>query len=165
MAGDARAGRRRAALGSAQAELYAAEDEAIDRLGIHWSRLADAQRYVDELLGSGWFGERWPHFLRCVVERRGRGSTWSCCHPLDRAGAGGRPTEGVILIADGGLRQPVVLHELAHLLSPRDAGHGVPFAETQLALVRREMGFFAFADYFHALRRRPPFGALREPAA
>jgi len=152
-------------LGFHQERLYAAEAETIAGLGLRWGRLPDARAYVSGLIESEWFGERWPHFLRCDVERRGSGSVWSTCHRLDDDGPGGRPTEGIILVADGALLQPVVLHELAHLLVAPDAGHGPDFAETLLTLVRREMGFFAFAALYHALRRREGFQNIREGVA
>ena len=151
-------------LGAHQADLYAAEHEAIAGAGLRWERLSDAQRYVDRLVASAWFAARWPHLLRCAVERRGSGSVWSLAHGLDADGPGRRPTEGVVLVADGELRQAVVLHELAHLVSPPDAGHGPEFARTHLALVRHEMGFFAFADYRRALRRRPAFAGVDDDA-
>ncbi len=149
-------------LGTRQAELYAAEADTIDTWGMRWSRVDDAQAYLDGLVGSAWFFARWPHFVRGVVRRRGRGSTWSTNAGLDADGPGGRPTEGVVLLADGALRQSTLLHELAHLLADPAAGHGPAFAETLLTLVRHEMGFFAFAEYFHALRRRDAFAAVRE---
>jgi putative metallohydrolase (TIGR04338 family) len=151
-----------ARLGARQAELYAAEAEAIESLGLSWARLAGAQRYVDGLICSEWFFERWPHFVRCTVERRGSGATWSTSQALDADGPSGCPTEGVLLLAPGCLRQPVVLHELAHLLAPPGVGHGPPFAETLLTLVRHEMGFVAFAELYHALRRRDGFASIRE---
>ncbi len=151
-------------LGPQQAALYAAEAASIDGLGIVWRRLGDAQLAVDGLVGSAWFAERWPHFVRAVVERRGRGATWSTCNPLDTAGPGGRPTEGVILVA-GALRQPTVLHELTHLLLPRGAGHGRDFAEAMLALVRHEMGFVAYVEYLYALRGHEPFRAIGQDRA
>jgi len=151
---------RTTALGSRQAALYAAEAEAIDGLGVRWSRGADVQAYVDGLLESAWFFERWPHFLCCTVERRGSGARWSTCHALDDSGPGGSATEGVLLLAS--LTQPVVLHELAHLLVPPGAGHGPAYAETLLTLVRHEMGFPAFAALYAALRRHEGFGEIRE---
>lgn len=147
-------------LAPAQADLYAAEHATIDALGIRWDRLRDAQADLNRLLESDWFVERWPHFVRCTLERRGRGASWSCNQPLDAAGPDGSPTEGVILVADRRPRQPVILHELAHLLSPPGTAHGLAFARTQLDLVRHEMGFFAYADYFNELRRRPAFTDL-----
>lgn len=151
-----------AALGAHQAALYAAETETIDGLGLLWRRRHEAQAYLDRLVESAWFFERWPHFVRGTISRRGSGSVWSTCQHLDAGGPGGRATEGVILVADGALTQPVVLHELAHLLLPAHAGHSPPFAETLLTLVRHEMGFVAFADYYHALRRTECFSAIRE---
>jgi hypothetical protein len=153
---------RRPALSATQAALYAAEARALDHVGVRWRRLGDAQAYLDTLLGSGWFFRRWPTLLRCTIERRGSNSVWSTCHQLDRDGPGGTATEGVILVADGSLTQPVVLHELAHLLTVPAAGHGPAFAETLLTLVRHEMGFFAFADYYETLRRTDGFRLIRQ---
>lgn len=141
-------------LGPAQSDVYAAEREALDGRGTRWRRLRDAQAYVDAVVGSPWFGERWPHFVHCAVERRGSGSVYSTNDPLDVMGPEGRPLEGVVLLADRSLRQEVVLHELAHLLAPPGCGHGAPFIEVHLELVRREMGFFAWADYRSALAAR-----------
>jgi len=149
-------------LGACQEQLYAAEAETISELGLRWKHVADVRAYLDGLVESEWFAERWPHFVRCTAERRGSGSVWSTCQRLDEDGPGGRATEGTVMLADGALAQPVVLHELAHLLLPPDAGHGPEFAETLLTLVRREMGFFAFAAYYHALRRREGFEDIRQ---
>ena len=151
-------------LGARQAALYAAEAESIEGLGVTWARLADAQRDLDRLVGSAWFAERWPHFARATIERRGRGAVWSLGLAVDHAGPRATPSEGVILVA-GPLRQPVVLHELAHLLVPGGEGHGPQFAETLLTLVRAEMGFPAFAELYYALRRRAPFARINETVA
>jgi putative metallohydrolase (TIGR04338 family) len=149
-------------LGACQEVLYAAEAETIGDLGVRWPRISDVRLYLERLVESEWFAQRWPHFVRCDVERRGSGSVWSTCHRLDDDGPDGRATEGVVLLADGALIQPVVLHELAHLLLPMDSGHGPDFAETLLTLVRGEMGFFAFAALYHALRRREGFQHIRQ---
>lgn len=144
----------RARLGAVQSDVYAAEHEALSGRGVQWRRVRDAQAYVDDLVASPWFVERWPHFVRCAVERRGSGSVYSTNDALDRCGPGGAPTEGAVLLADGCLCQEVVLHELAHLLAPPDCGHGPEFLAVQTELVRREMGFFAFVEYREALARR-----------
>ena len=144
----------RTRLGTWQAEVYAAEHEALSGRGRRWARVRDAQAYVDALVGSPWFTERWPHFVRCAVERRGSGSVYSTNAVLDRRRVDGAPTEGAVLMADGCLCQEVVLHELAHLLAPPDSGHGPEFLAVQTELVRREMGFYAFVEYREALARR-----------
>ena len=141
-------------LGAWQADVYAAEREALEGHGARWRRIRDAQAYADGLVGSDWFSGRWPHFLHCRVVRRGSGSVYSTNDALDDHGPDGRPTEGVVLLADGSVRQEVLLHELAHLLAPPDCGHGAPFVDVQLELVRHEMGFYAFTDYRAALRAR-----------
>jgi putative metallohydrolase (TIGR04338 family) len=156
-----RGGLRTRRLGTHQAELYAAEAMTIAEAGRRWSRIRDAQRYLDDLIDGEWFTSRWPDLLGCTVERRGSGSVWSTCQRLDTDGADDRPTEGVILVADGALTQPVMLHELAHLLVPPDAGHGPVFAGVLLSLVRHEMGFFAYAEFLHALRLSDTFSGLQ----
>ena len=144
----------RAKLGTWQSAVYSAEHEALSGRGIRWRRVRDAQAYVDDLVASPWFAERWPHFLRCAIERRGSGSVYSTNDALDHRGPGGAPTEGAVLLSDGSLCQEVVLHELAHLLAPPECGHGPEFLAVQTELVRREMGFFAFVEYREALARR-----------
>lgn len=141
-----------------QARLYAAESEAIAHLGIVWRRAPQAQEYLDGLVRSPWFAERWEHFVSCRVLRRSSGSRWSAAAPLDQDGPGGRPTAGVIGLAPGSLRQPVLLHELAHLLAPPRSGHGPELAAVHLDLVRAEMGFFAYAAYRRALLARGALG-------
>ena len=144
-------------LGPRQAALYQAESSALAGVGVRWRRVAEAQHYVGCLVEGEWFSARWPHLVRCVVERRGSGSRWSTYQALDHDGPAGAPTEGVLLLAPDGLDQPTVLHELAHLVEPPPGGHDVAFAETLLALVRHEMGFFAYADLRRALRATEPF--------
>lgn len=143
-----------ARLGTWQAEVYAAEHEALSGRGRRWRRVRDAQEYVDALVASPWFTGRWPHFVRCAVERRGSGSVYSTNAVLDRRTVDGAPTEGAVLMADGSLCQEVLLHELAHLLAPPDSGHGPEFLAVQTELVRGEMGFYAFVEYREALARR-----------
>jgi hypothetical protein len=139
-------------LGTAQAAVYAAEAEALAGLGRQWRRLQEAQAYVDHLVDSSWFGERWPAFVSCLVRRRGSGAVWSCAAALEDA----EGVEGLVLLAPGHLGQSVLLHELAHLLAGADQGHSCAFVGIQLELVRHEMGFPAWADYRRALRRRWP---------
>jgi putative metallohydrolase (TIGR04338 family) len=147
-------------LGAHQAQLYAAEAATIAAAGRRWTRLRDAQAYLDGLIESAWFATRWPCLLRCTIERRGSGSVWSTCQRLGPTGSEDFPAEAVILVADGALTQPVVLHELAHLLAPPGAGHGPVFADVLLTLVRHEMGFFAYAEFLHALQEAEGFGQL-----
>ena len=145
------------ALGTWQAAVYAAEAASVDRLGRRWAERSQAQGFLDRLSGSEWFAARWPWLLRCTIERRGSGAVWSTYHPLDADGPRGCASEGVLLIAGAPLLEPVILHELAHLLLPPGSDHGPAFARTMLTLVRREMGFFAYADFLAALQAAGPF--------
>lgn len=152
-------------LGERQAGLYAAETAALGDRGLRWPSVRDVRRYVDGLVASDWFAARWPHLVAVSLERRGRGSVWSTCRALDGEGPGGRPTEAVVLLADGALVQHVVLHELAHLLGNPGAGHDRDFAALHLALVRHEMGFFAYAAYRRALWTVPGLAGVDDPEA
>ena len=130
--------------------------------GRRWRKVIDIQADVDGVLESEWFGQRWPHLLRCAIERRSSGARWSTFQGLDADGPDGRATEGVLLIAPAGLDQLTVLHELAHLVLPPGVGHCVEFAETLLAMVRHEMGFFAYAELRQALRSTAPFANVED---
>ena len=141
----------RSRLSATQAAVYAAEAATISRCGRKWSNVRGAQSYVDELVTSPWFFDRWPFLVRVTIERRGSGARWSTFHALDTGGPGERPTEGVLLLAGPGYRQATVLHELAHLLAPPGVGHGPEFTEVLLELVRQEMGFFAYTELRAAL--------------
>lgn len=140
-------------LGRKQADLYAAEHAALDNHGLRWKRLADAQVYLQAVLNRDWFFDEWPGFLDGRIERRGSGSRWSTCE--------NHPGGGTILVADGSLDQPTILHELAHLLNP-DSGHDEQFVATLLYLVHQEMGFNVYVEFLHALRARPSFKNIRE---
>ena len=83
----------------AQEALYAAEADSVDRHGIVWRRVADAQRAVDALVGSAWFGDA-VAALRPGHGRaaRRRGAVWSTHQrprhrraPEGRRHRGGRP--------------------------------------------------------------------------
>ena len=148
-----------ARLGVCQAGVYAAEAETIAAGGRRWRSTREAQEYVDGLLRSDWLAERWPELAEVTVQRRGSGARWSVAVPEETSAASGACRSGRLLIA-GPLVQPVLLHELAHLLVHPDDTHGTEFARTHLALVRREMGFPAFAEYREALRRVPALTGL-----
>lgn len=123
-----------------QLALYAAEDAALTGRGILFSGLAEAQRYADRLVASDWWGERWPQVDRVAVGRS-RSRRWDGYTVL---------APGVPEIRLSSLRQRVLLHELAHAVTP-GAGHGPPFVAAYLALVRREMGFHAYGALLHEL--------------
>lgn len=131
-------------LGEQQEALYLVEHETISDLGRRWDRVSEAQVYLSALVNTDWFFNMWPHVLEVRVERRGSGSRWSTCQRW--------PGGGSILVADGALRQPTVLHELAHLLNPPDEGHGDLFARTLLTLLHLEMGLVAYTEFLYGLR-------------
>ena len=149
-------------LGVVQAAVYAAEEEALAGAGIWWRRVAEAQRYADQLVDRAWFAARWPHFGRLQVQRRSSGARYSTCTALEgpEAAPGGPATEALVLLAPGHLTQAVLLHELAHVLAVDDGGHGRRFLATQLELVRHEMGIEVWAGYRAALARQPELADL-----
>ena len=131
----------RVRLGRRQAAHYRAEGAALAALGMRWSTIAEVRRYVDGILATQWFETFWPDVLYVHVERS-RDLQWSCATRM-----GG---DGVIVL--GRLVQPSVLHELAHVCSPPDEGHGECFASNLLVFVRKEMGFHAYGTLLHHLR-------------
>ena len=126
-----------------QQAVYAAEDAALDSAGRSFRHLGEARAYVAELVGSDWWADRWPHVetIPVAATRSGRVAGYA----VD--GSGG------IHLAGRGLREPVVLHEIAHVVTP-GAGHGPAFVAALLALVRERLGFHAYGALRAELRRR-----------
>jgi len=60
---------------------------------------------------------------------------------------------GEIRLGGGSLRESVVLHEIAHVVSP-GAGHGPAFVAGLLTLVRERLGFHSYGALLTELRRR-----------
>lgn len=135
-----------------QAALYAAE-KVLSHQARRFTDIRQVRTYVDGLVGSEWFYERWPELEVVTVHRRSSGATWSI------AAEHGHECGEIFLTS---LDIATILHELAHLCTPDDPGHGVSFAEAFLTLVRHEMGFFAWADLYQALRSTEPFQYVRE---
>ena len=69
----------------------------------------------------------------------------------------GYAVEGTGEIRVGTLREPVVLHEVAHVVTP-GAGHGPAFVDALLALVRERLGFHAYGALLGELRGRNVVG-------
>lgn len=106
---------------------WAVRGENVSKLAQqHLGTIEGCQRYVDEVQAYAWFQRRWPK-QKLNVER-GRGSNAS-------------PWASRIRLAKWGQNEFVVLHELAHILTPtRYAWHGPEFAGVLLFLVERMMG-------------------------
>jgi len=122
-----------------QLEVYRAEDAALAGRGRAFRGPAEAQRYVDALVASDWWGGRWPEIDRVAVGRS-RSRRWD-----------GYAVAGEHEIRLASREEPVLLHELAHLVTPGD-GHGEAFAAALLDLVRHQMGFHAYGALRHELR-------------
>lgn len=141
-------------LGVAQAAMYSAE-KVLHLQGRAWARLSDVQVYVDSLIDTDWFFENFPEVMTVSLSRCR--SRWSLAGALCEGG-------GDIFIGAGGMTQPVILHELAHLCTPETVGHGPQFAQVYLKLVRHEMGFLAYSDLLNALKATEPFAELKVSA-
>jgi putative metallohydrolase (TIGR04338 family) len=107
--------------------------------------LREVRAYVDELVGSDWWADRWPH-IEAIPVARTRSGRFS-----------GYAVDGSGEIRVGILREAVVLHEVAHVVSP-GAGHGPAFVDALLALVRERLGFHAYGVLLAELRRRDVVG-------
>lgn len=123
-----------------QLAMYAAEDAALAGWGRVFGNVTEARSYTDRLMAGDWWAQRWPHVDRVVVGR-------SRSRRLDGYTMA---TPGAPEIRLSSLRQAVLLHELAHAVTP-GAGHGPRFVDAYLALVRREMGFHAYGALRHQL--------------
>ena len=128
-----------------QLSVYAGEDVALAGAGRKFRDLGEVRAYLDELIGTDWWADRWPH-VEAIPVARTRSGRFS-----------GYAVEGTGEIRVGTLREPLVLHEVAHVVTP-GAGHGPAFVEALLALVRERLGFHAYGALLAELRQRHVVG-------
>jgi putative metallohydrolase (TIGR04338 family) len=128
-----------------QLSVYASEDAALAATGKEFRDLRQVRAYLDDLIGSDWWADRWPH-VEAIPVARTRSGRFS-----------GYAVDGTGEIRVGSLREPVVLHEVAHVLTP-GSGHGPAFVDALLALVRERLGFHAYGALLAELRRRHVVG-------
>ena len=131
-----------------QLSIYAAEEATLGAAGRVFQDLGEVRAYVDELIASDWWADRWPHIEAIPVARTRSG----------RFGGYVVETSGEIRLAD--LREPVVLHEIAHIVTP-GAGHGPAFVASLVALVRERLGFHSYGALLAEFRRREVVGRER----
>ena len=125
--------------------VYASEDAALAGAGREFRDLGEVRTYVADLVASDWWADRWPHIEAIPVAR-------TCSGRFS-----GYAVEGSGEIRVGRLIEPVVLHEVAHVVAP-GAGHGPAFVEALLALVRERLGFPAYGALLAELRQRDVVG-------
>lgn len=124
-----------------QHRIYEGEEAALGDAGRVFRDLREVRGYVAELLASDWWADRWPH-IDAIPVARTRSERFS-----------GYAVEGTGEIRLRSLREPVVLHEIAHVVTP-GAGHGPAFVSAFLALVRERLGFHAYGALLAELRLR-----------
>ena len=128
-----------------QLGVYASEEAALAGAGKEFRNLREVRAYVDDLIASDWWADRWPH-IEAIPVSRTRSGRFS-----------GYAVEGSGEIRLGSLTERVVLHEVAHVVTP-GAGHGPAFVDALLALVRDRLGFHAYGALLAELRQRHVVG-------
>jgi putative metallohydrolase (TIGR04338 family) len=131
-----------------QLRVYASEESALGEAGKVFRDLREVRGYLEDLVGSDWWGDRWPH-IEVIPVARTRSGRFS-----------GYALEGSGEIRVGSLREALVLHEVAHVVTP-SAGHGPAFVKALLALVRERLGFHAYGALLAELRQRDVVGGSR----
>lgn len=114
---------------SQKRKVYRAEDPV--GLGAHFSDIAQAQAYLDNLYDSTWFQDRFATTAKPdLIETWGGGSNY---------GQGG--LHAIRLSRKNHMYERILLHELAHaIVRPPHAGHGRLYAAVYADLVRYGMG-------------------------
>jgi hypothetical protein len=121
--------------------VYDSED-VIDKTTTVFKNVAEMQEFVDSILQARWFQSRWGRTRITVKDGRGR-----------RNACGGY---GVIKMPLWSRSRTVILHEVAHCLTPNHyAAHGPEFAGVFLFLVRQVMGAEAGAKLLESYRTKP----------
>ncbi|MCA1846964.1 MAG: hypothetical protein LC792_27965 [Actinobacteria bacterium] len=125
--------------------VYAGEDAALADAGRVFRDLREVRAYVEGLVASDWWADRWPHIDSIPVGR------------TRSARFGGYAVEGTGEIRLGSLRESVLLHEIAHVVTP-GGGHGPDFVDALLALVRERLGFPTYGALLAEFRGRGVVG-------
>lgn len=125
-----------------QEALYQAQSEVFPNWGRTFYVIAEITNYLENLLHTEWFFDQFGVCPAIQIKEWKDRNRWAAC--ASRA-------TFTLFFKQGPQAESNVLHELAHLLC-EDGGHGQCFADTQLKLVRQQMGFQAYAEYHHALR-------------
>lgn len=113
-----------------------AEDAVLAEIGPRLRRWTDVESFVDRVVSGPAWADRFPTApLEVSVVRRSRSATASLAVPAT----------STIAIRDGHWFPLVVLHELAHLVTPSPPPHGPRFAANELELVRLVCGIEAAA--------------------
>lgn len=128
-----------------QLSVYAGEEAALAGAGRVFRDLREVRAYLDDLIASDWWADRWPD-VEAIPVARTRSGRFS-----------GYAVGGTGEIRVGSLSEPVVLHEVAHVVTP-GSGHGPVFVDALLALVRERLGFHAYGALLAELRRRHVLG-------
>ena len=124
-----------------QHRIYEGEEAALGDAGRVFRDVRQVRAYVADLVAGDWWADRWPH-IEAIPVARTRSERFS-----------GYAVEETGEIRLRSLREPVVLHELAHVVTP-GAGHGPEFVAAFLALVRERLGFHAYGALLAELRHR-----------
>jgi putative metallohydrolase (TIGR04338 family) len=128
-----------------QISVYESEEAALAQAGRVFRHVGEVRAYISELLASDWWAERWPQ-IEAIPVSRSRSGRMS-----------GYAVDGTREIRLASLREPVVLHEIAHVVTP-GAGHGPVFVNALLALVRERLGFHSYGALLAEFRHRDVVG-------
>jgi putative metallohydrolase (TIGR04338 family) len=128
--------------------VYESEEAALSDAGRTFRHLGEVRTYLSELVASDWWADRWPQ-IEAIPVGRSRSGQMS-----------GYAVDGTTEIRLASLREPVVLHEIAHVVTP-GAGHGPAFVDALLALVRERLGFHSYGALLAEFRHRDVVGEVR----
>jgi putative metallohydrolase (TIGR04338 family) len=117
-----------------------------------WDEFLPVAHYIGSLMATEWFGRRWPTFRECrMIYRAGTRNA----HAGPKFSSSTGVHEGSMTLStwaiganqgkckEGG--EAVVLHELAHAITPKQHEHSPLWARTYLELVKFRMGAAAGA--------------------
>lgn len=140
--------------------VYEAEDTALPDGGRRFVRFAELTEWVRSAIADPWWEATFPGApVEVDVMRRSRGSTFSAAHVDRRADA------AVIWVREGSWNAVTVVHELAHVATPRTSAlrtatartaepHGAEYVGALLGLWRRHLGLHAYGALRSALAAR-----------
>lgn len=125
-----------------QEAVYTAQAEVFPFWGRVFQDIHEVEKYLSDIMNTTWYFETFGPQPSVKIKEWKDNNHWAGAADVKNF---------IIYLKKGRQYESTILHELSHILCGSD-DHGQCFVDTQLALVRHQMGFHCFAEYKHALR-------------
>ncbi len=124
-----------------QEAVYDSQSKVFPFWGQTFYSIHEIASYLTKLMDTEWFFAQFGPTPQVALKEWKDRNRWAGCADAKTF---------TIYLKKGNQAESTILHELAHLLCG-SGDHGQCFVDTQLILIRQQMGFHAYSEYRNAL--------------